>query len=102
MTTARPQLYRSESARPIIQVDDVGFVANSLEQSDCCTTKKGESLEVIRIAVDVRARKVVRRFDEVSRRAERIADSHRHLRLAATPIHFEIFDVRSGEQITIN
>ena len=83
-------------------MNDVRFVANSFQQRNRRATVECKALEIIRVAVDVLAGKVMRRFDEVGWRAEGIADSHRHLRLAPAPAYFQIFDVGASQQITIN
>src|SRR5438552_183357 len=86
--SSRAHFNGSKSARPIIAMDHVRRIAQPAQERDRRTTKESEAFKIVRVAVDRCASKVMRGFDEISGRIQRIALPDANAWPPTAPVNF--------------
>src|SRR5437763_5473018 len=102
MIAARAKFCRSETAGPVVKMNDVRRRAQTLEERERRATEKGEALVVVREAVNGIAREILRRINQKRWRTRRIAIENASAIDAAAPVHIQVVNDLFSEMPAIN
>src|SRR5947209_7645039 len=100
--TTRGKFCRSETAGPVVEMDDVGRRTQTLEEREGRATEKGETLVVVREAVNGVAREILRRVNQKRWRTRRIAIENASAIDTAAPVHIQVINDQFSEMSAIN
>ena len=102
MAPARAQLDRGEAAGPVVAMDHLRRFAQPPQQRNRGATVKSKALKVVGFAVDLTAREVKRRVDQISGHIQRFAFPDANARLFPAPFDFQIVDECFTGQLGVN
>src|SRR5437660_1607146 len=88
--SARTKPCGGESSGPVIKVNDVGRRTQTLEERERRATEEGETLVIVREAVNRIAREIFRRVNQKRWRARRVTVEDAGAIDAAAPVHIQI------------
>src|SRR5437588_7282307 len=102
MMAARAKLCGGKTAGPVVEMDDVRRRAQTLEERERRATEKGETLVVVREAVNGIAREILRRVNQKRWRTRRVAIENASAIDAAAPVHIQVINDLFSEMSAIN
>src|SRR2546423_4954775 len=91
MPSSRAQLHCRKTTLPVVQMHDVGSVAEPVHERDGGPTEKREAFEIVVVTIDLAAREIIRRIDQISGRIQRITLQDANAGLFSAPLNCQVF-----------
>ena len=98
MPSPRAKLDRRKAAGPIVEMHNVGRLAHPVHERDRGSTEKREALEIIVVTIDLAAREIIRRIDQIRGPIQSIALKDANAGLFSAPLKFQIFKDDSSDE----
>jgi len=99
---AYAQLSGSKTAGPIVTVQHLRRVAQPREQSYCRPAKKSEPFKVIDLAINLAAREIKWRVNQIGGRGQCFAVPDANARTFTAPLDLKIFDESAAQEPAVN